>query len=204
MKYLSISLPYLAGATILAAIGALLVGEPVWATAFASLGVAGSVIIGVLQLRLTTRTQQLDFLFKIQEQFFFKEKLTAIRGALDEERIWIEVTGLVATGPPYNPPEPKEDSDLVVSGDDMDDYLSYFELVALFLDQDMLSMDAAWEFFSHYLEMALNHKNVRYYIQWLNDYPRHTRLYYTRLDPLLKRFDEYAKQKGLLKPPHAS
>ncbi len=79
LKYFSLLLPYFAGITILAAIGAVLLHKPVWATAFASLGVAGSVILGAVQLRLTTRTQQLEFLFKIQEQFFFKEKLAEIR-----------------------------------------------------------------------------------------------------------------------------
>ena len=157
------------------------------------------MIIAAVQLRLTTRTQQLDFLFKIQEQFFFKERLAQIREALDAERIWIEIKGLDPDDPPYEPPIPHELNDLVVTGDDIDDYLGYFELVAMFLDQDMLSMDAAWEMFSHYLEMALNHKNICYYIKWLNDYPGHTRFYYTRLSPLMKKFNKYAKQKGLLK-----
>ena len=188
-------------ATIVGAIAALFLGKPEWATAFASLGVAGSVIVGVLQLRLTTRTQQLDFLVKIQEQFFFKDKLPAIRIALDKERIWIEIQGLVPSDPPYVPPIAKENADLVATGDKIDDYLGYFELVAMFLEQDLLSIDAAWEFFSHYLEMALNHENVRYYIKWLNEYPGHTRLYYTRLDPLMEKFNDYAKRKGLLKPP---
>jgi hypothetical protein len=200
LKYLSRLSLLLALATILAAIVALVRGKPEWAMAFAGLGVAGSVIVGVVQLQLTTRTQQLDFLFRIQEQFFFKEKLIKIREALDEGRIWIEVAELMPTDPPYAPPVAKTDDDLAIRGDDMDDYLSYFELVAMFLDQDLLSIDAAWEFFSHYLEMTLNHENVRYYIKWLNDYPGHTRLYYTRLDPLMKKFNEYAKRRRLLKP----
>ena len=186
-------------AAVVGAIVALIRSDPNLATAFASLGVAGSVIIAAAQLRLTTRTQQLDFLFKIQEQFFFREELVKIREALDEEHIWIGVEGLTPEDdPPYNPPAKKED-DVVVRADDMDDYLGYLELVALFLDQDLLSIDAAWEFFSHYLEWTLRNENVRYYVWWLNAYKRHTRLYYTHLDPLMERFNDYARRKGLLK-----
>ena len=85
-----------------------------------------------MQLRLTTRTQQLDFLFKIQEQFFFKEKLIEIREALDEERIWIEVAGLTPEDyPPYNPPDAKTEGDLVVRADDMARNVVEYEAVAL-------------------------------------------------------------------------
>ncbi len=192
------ALPYIVVALVVAAATALALHSSALASTLGGLAGLGTLATGAFQLYRTARTQQAEFLFKLHESFFFREGTAKIRDAIDAEQLWVEIQGMTPEDPAYNPPRTKKGNDVIVTGDELDDYLGYLEIVALFLEADMLAIDMAWEMFSHYVELSMKDKIVLYYIDWINKHPQHTRRYYTRLQPLNEKFIRYARKKKLL------
>jgi hypothetical protein len=148
----------------------------------------GTVILGAIELRRAAKAKQGEFLLQLHDDFFFRPTLRPIRKAIDGETLAIEVRGLLPTDPPYAPPDPASKPAEHEDADDVDDYLGYLELVESFLRADMLDPAVAKDMFGHYVDVALKDPSIRYYIQWVNNYPGQSGPFYTRLRDLDDRF----------------
>lgn len=106
-------------------------------------------LVAWCQLGNINKTAKADFLFKFNRDFFNENNMLTrgIMEAIEENK------------PLFKSSRGRYDEY------DIDDYLGYFELIQIYIDQGIMNFGDADEMFGHYVKKAWKNKEIRMYIK---------------------------------------
>jgi len=134
-----------------------------------ALGVIITALISIRQSVSSARSYEADVILRIHDNFFLREINVRIRRVIER-----------------NKPILKENNGFA-EYEDLDDYLGFIELLAIFIKKKLVTKETVDDMFGHYIVDAWENKEVHNYVEETRKEENDSD-YYSGLERLAKEF----------------